>query len=241
MIKNLLEYIVTDVYTQLAIVSEITQRDPGRTHWHDFNIDDKDGTFTRRWNECYDLDELHQGTIEKLPVDDVPVKLKAEFSYRFNDGKFHTKSQSDPSICVKEMELTFPEELPNYGRRKGPNIVRLTDVMKYHRRGKLVSLTCKNAKFTWTIDGVSRRESGPYLMEYQNVDFKVSEEDGKSSTLVNIKKIHTEWKKSKSSRTIIMKDALEALNSNYVDYDMYSATDFFRDPLDEMSFLNSVT
>lgn len=244
MIKNLLEYITTDVFTQLALLTEISHRGSDSTHWHrPFNENKKDRihTHTKRSNVNYDDSELHQITMDKLPVDDTPIKLVTEYSYRMENGNFHSMGKSHPSIYIEIMELIFPEVLPNYGRRKGPNIIRLTDVKKYHENGKLVSLTCENAKYTWTIDGVSRRESGPYMMEYRNVDFRVPSKDDENPTWGTIEKIFTDWKKAQSTRTIIMQDAQDALLSNYVDYDLYSATDFFRDPLDEMSFLNSVT
>ncbi len=163
MAKNILDYIVTDLYYDLVV----------RACGNDVRFPVTENTQLRR-------KDFDPEIVEKVKADgnedDLPDQIyMTNFHHRTNSWRqFHTEDDSS-SVHIGAMNLFWNNESGQNHRERGPATVRISNLSKWHkdgiihRPGKSPAITCRSVRFEWIYDTLYHREDGPEMVELHEV------------------------------------------------------------------------
>lgn len=230
MARNILDYIVTDLYYQL-----IRRHCDGRV---DFPV-----TYNTELKRADYDPKLVAEVVKAGDGADLPdLVFFDKFDHRVNElGQFHTDDDNS-SLHSGFMNLFWqPTLYAGPHREDGPAIIRAIGMSKWHQDGKLhrprrgVAITCKSVRFEWLREAGYHREDGPEMVELHEV--QIGCQDGIVQD-VGVRRINYRWKID--NQTLDRNTIATVLRKFNFSIDLLSLGSVFRNDTDAFNFYNEL-
>lgn len=228
MARNILDYIVTDLYYQL-----IHRHYDGRVY------------FPVTINTELNRSDYNPQIVTEVEAAgdgvDIPDQIFLDkFDYQINGlGQFHTGNDNS-SLNSGYMSLSWNTNNEPH-RENGPAVIRTIGLSKWHQNGKIhrprngVAIACKSVRFEWIREGVYHREDGPEMVELHEV--QIGCQDGIVQN-VGVRKINYRWKIDNQN---LDKNTITTVLQKYnFDIDLLSLGSVFRNETDAFNFYNEL-